>query len=73
MCAQWVAKDLKLLQATSEDSDHQSDLSLRWAHTRFIGFIMQRMCPSARGHSIETQPMNCYGSLSQYYNQDNAM
>ena len=37
LCAQWVAKDRRFLQADSEDwsdwADAQADLSLRWAHT----------------------------------------
>ena len=39
LCAQWVAKDPRFLQADSEDSD-QTDLSLRWAHPHFVGFVM---------------------------------
>ena len=30
------------LHADSEDSD-QADLSLRWAHTQFVGFVMRRL------------------------------
>ena len=54
-CAQWVAKDPSFLHADSEDSDQpghrqwrlwsdwadaQADLSLHWAHTHFVGFVM---------------------------------
>ena len=31
-----------LLHADSEDSD-QADLSLRWAHSHFVGFVMWRL------------------------------
>ena len=37
LCSLWVAKDINLLQANSEDSD-QSDLSLHWAHRSFCLF-----------------------------------
>ena len=47
LCAQWVAKDPRFLHADSEDwSDWayaQADLSLRWAHTQFVGFVMSRL------------------------------
>ena len=49
LCAQWVAKDPSFLHADSEDSgwsdwaDAQADLSLRWAYTHFVGFIMRRL------------------------------
>ena len=46
-CAQWVAKDPRFLHADSEDSDQtgrmQADLSLRSAHTHFVGFVMSRL------------------------------
>ena len=42
--AQRVAKDPSFLHADSEDLsdwvDAQDDLSLRWAHTHFVGFFM---------------------------------
>ena len=38
--AQGVAKDPSFLHADSEDSDAEADLSLRWAHTHFVGFVM---------------------------------
>ena len=46
--AQWVAKDPRLLHADSKYSinnwaDAQADLSLRWAHTHFVGFVMSRL------------------------------
>ena len=42
--AQWVPKDPRFLHADSEDSDQtgadaQADLSIRWAHTHFVGFF----------------------------------
>ena len=45
LCAQWVhvAKDPSFLHENSEDSewaDAQADLSLRWAHSQFVGFVM---------------------------------
>ena len=48
LCAQWVAKDPGFLHADSEDSDQtgripRPDLSLRWAHTHLVGFVMSRL------------------------------
>ena len=54
LCAQWVAKDPSFLHADSEDwsawaslwsdwADAQADLSLRWAHSNFVGFVMSRL------------------------------
>ena len=47
LCAQWVAKDPSFLHADGEDwsdwADAQTDLSLRWAHTHFVGFVMSRL------------------------------
>ena len=39
LCASWVAKGPRFLHADSEDSD----LSLRWANTYFVGFVMSRL------------------------------
>ena len=45
--AQWVAKDPRFIHADSEDwsdwADAQADLSLRCAHTHFVGFVMSRL------------------------------
>ena len=45
--AQWVAKDPSVFHADSEDysdwADAQADLSLRWAHTHFVCFVMSRL------------------------------
>ena len=47
LCAQWVAKDPSFLHADSEDwwdwADAKADLSLRWAHTHFVGFDMLQL------------------------------
>ena len=47
LCAQWVAKYPSFLHADSEDwsdwTDAQADLSLCWAHTHFVGFVMRRL------------------------------
>ena len=47
LCAQWVAKDPSFLHADSEDwsdwADAQADLSPRWAHNHFVGFVMSRL------------------------------
>ena len=43
LCTQWVPS---FLHADSEDSDQtgaQADLSLRWAHSYFVGFVMSRL------------------------------
>ena len=55
LCAQWAAKDPSFLHADSEDwsdwADAQADLSLRWAHTHFVGFVMSRLiCIIIRHH-----------------------
>ena len=45
--AQWVAEDPMFLHADSEDwsdwADAKADLSLRWAHSHFVGFVMLRL------------------------------
>ena len=41
LCAQWVAKDPAFLHADSEDSNTQSDQSLRWAHSHVVDFVMR--------------------------------
>ena len=50
LCTQWVAKDPSFLQADSKDwsdwADAQADLSLRWAHTHFVGFVVSRLISS---------------------------
>ena len=43
MCAHWVAKYSSFLHEDSKDSDAQADLSLRLAHTQFVGFVMSRL------------------------------
>ena len=47
LCAEWVAKDPSFLHADSEDwsdwADAQADLSLLWAHTHFVGFVMRQL------------------------------
>ena len=46
-----MAKDPSFLHAESEDSD-QPDLSLRWAHTHFVGFGMSRLNYARLWHQI---------------------
>ena len=53
LCAQWVAEDPSFLHADSErlwpdSADAQADLSLRWAHTHFVGFVMSRLIFSVK-------------------------
>ena len=45
LCAQWVAKVSSCGQRRlwSDWADAQADLSLRWAHTHFVGFVMSRL------------------------------
>ena len=49
LCVQWVAKDLHELSLCrkrrlwSDWADAQADLSLRWADTQFVGFVMSRL------------------------------
>ena len=40
LSAEWVAKDPSYLHADSEDWSDWADLSLRWAHSHFVGFVM---------------------------------
>ena len=44
LCAEWVAEDLSFLHADNKDwsdwADAQADLSLCWAHSHFVGFVM---------------------------------
>ena len=53
--AQWIAKESMFLHADSEDSNPtgrnaQADLSLHWAHSHFVGFVMSRL--RYEGHSF---------------------
>ena len=45
LCAQWVAKGPSCGQQRlwSDCADARTDLSLRWAHTHFIGFVTMRL------------------------------
>ena len=47
LCTQGVAKNPSLLHADSEYwsdwANAQADLSLRWAHTHFIHFVMSQI------------------------------
>ena len=61
LCAQWVAKDPRFLHADSEDSD----LSLHWAHTQFVGSVMSRLI-SSRKH-IVLSFFSCSLSLMKEY------
>ena len=46
-CAQWVAEDPMFLHADSEVwsdwADAKADLSLRWAHSHFVGFVTRQL------------------------------
>ena len=59
LCAQWIAKDPSFLHADSEDSDQdaQADLSLRWAHTHFVGFVTRRLIYA------ENDPLQTFNSF----------
>ena len=56
LCAQWVAKDPRFLDADSEDSDQTGDLSIRWAHTHFVGFVKSRFKSCHILNSTKWQP-----------------
>ena len=43
LCAQWVAKDPSFLHADSDWANAQANLSLRRAHTHFVGFVISRL------------------------------
>ena len=76
LCAQWVAKDPSFLHAGSEDPDQdwvdaQADLSLRWAHTHFVGFVMSWLrCFSQlySQHDSFYLTHNCFASVWFSYN-----
>ena len=59
LCTQWVAKVPSFLHADSEDwsdwADAQAHLSLRWAHTHFVGFVMWWLI--CCGYSLDPQHM----------------
>ena len=63
LCAQWVAKDPSFLHADSEDwsdwADAQSDLSVRWAHSHFVGFVMSQLFYTV--HFPALSPINLWG------------
>ena len=67
LSAQWVAKDPSFLHAASEDwsdrADAQTDLSLRWAHSHLVGFVMSRLISSMRefreSDSVRTHVLSC--------------
>ena len=46
LCTEWVTKDPSFLHADSKDWSHwanaQADLSLCWAHSHFVSFVMLR-------------------------------
>ena len=44
-------------------ADSQADLSLRWAHTHFVGFVMLRLILFEPPHD-KTNKMNSSSSLS---------
>ena len=63
LCANWVAKDPRFLHADSEDSDQtgriprlrlslRTDLSLRWAHIHFVGFVMSWLIYVFRANAV---------------------
>ena len=57
LCAQWVAKDPSFLHVDSEDSDEtgrmpMANLSLGWAHTDFVGFVMSRLIYHTQNHKL---------------------
>ena len=43
LSTQWVAKDLSFLRLWSDWVVAQADLSLRWTHSHFVGFVMCRL------------------------------
>ena len=41
LCAQWVAKDIRLLHADNNDSDQIADLNLHWVHRSVCWFCCE--------------------------------
>ena len=48
LCTQWVAKDPSFRHA--DRGNALADLSLRWAHTHFVGFVMSQLRWLLMGH-----------------------
>ena len=71
LCARCVAKNPMLLHADSEDwsdwADAQADLSLRWAHSHFVGFVMSRLIYTRTQISLPLPPRTSNGqSLNRF-------
>ena len=78
LCAQWVAKDPRDFSCGqwrlwSDWADAQADLSLRLAHSHFVGFVMSRlMCLLNNVRNILTRLLTflrrwflCYRAISR--------
>ena len=71
--------DPSFLHADSEDSDQpaQADLSLHWAHTHFVGFVISRLNGSSSENKIQSSKVfsfihrnPCPNSLSFSFQKD---
>ena len=74
LCVHWVAKDARFLHADSEDSDQtgrmprlaQADLSLRWVHSHFVGFVMSRLSYTVDGvilYLLYRTVLSCWSNI----------
>ena len=70
LCAQWVAKDQSILHADSEDwsdwADAQADLSLRWTHSHFVGFVMSWLISPYKTHAVDAHLNSSPGDSNVY-------
>ena len=57
LCAQCVAKFMWTAKTMIRLGRCQADLSLRWAHTHFVGFVMRRLIYFFRSESVDLRMM----------------
>ena len=64
LCAQWVAKDMRTANTLIRQGGCPADLSLRWAHTQFVGFVMSRLTNIIDKLLVDFLPQNINFFLS---------
>ena len=57
LCVQCVAKLMCTAKTLIRLGGCQADLSLRWAHTHFVGFVMRRLIYFFRSESVDLRMM----------------
>ena len=58
LCAQCVAKFMWTAKTLIRLGRCEADLSLRWAHTHFVGFVMRRLIYFFRSESVDLRMMS---------------